>query len=169
MQPRKDRPEEADVVKTAAGNTLSAVRAWCQGSSGVSEQGMRTSEVHPGTWETLLSPFKHPGKENRVTNSPGLRVSRSAPEGANKRARDGTANRRQRRAAGGGTGRRSTAEYRRSRGPAPRDPVEGRRCRDMEPVRGQTVGTPIPEGVSTKLPAAQGSGLAITHLSSVAA
>lgn len=109
IQPRKDRTEEADVVKTAEGNTGGAVGAWHRGSSGVSEQGMRTREVHPGTWETLFSPFKHPGKENRVTNSPGLRVSRSAPEGANKRARDGTAKRRQRSAAGRRAGSRSTS------------------------------------------------------------
>ena len=39
MQPRKDRGEEADVVKTAEGNTEGTVRAWRPSSSGVGEQG----------------------------------------------------------------------------------------------------------------------------------
>jgi len=42
MQPRQDRGEEADVGKTAEGNTGSAVGAWHYGSSGGGEQGMRT-------------------------------------------------------------------------------------------------------------------------------
>jgi hypothetical protein len=42
MQPRKDRSEEADVVKTAEGNTEGTVKAWCSSSSGVGEQGMDT-------------------------------------------------------------------------------------------------------------------------------
>jgi hypothetical protein len=71
IQPRKDRTEEADVVKTAEGNTGGAVWVWHRGFSGVSEQGMRTTEVHPGTWEARSSPFSNPGKGHRVTNAPG--------------------------------------------------------------------------------------------------
>ena len=71
------------------------------------------------------------------------------PTGANKRAPDGTAQRRERSAAGGRTGSRSTAEYRRSGGTVPRDPVEGRGCQDREPLEGKMAGTPLPESVST--------------------
>ncbi len=83
MQPRKGRIEEADAVKTAEGHTIGAVAAWRRGSSGVSEQGMHTIGVHPGTWEALSSPCAHPGAGDRVTNPPGRLALRSTRDGAN--------------------------------------------------------------------------------------
>ena len=150
IEPRNVTARGADVVNRAEGKSACAVVAW------------RTTP--PGSKSTACSQgfTQEPGRPCRLRRRVPV-GSRATKTQARRRAvlshlwerKDerhcGTAKRRKRSAAGGTSGSHSASLYRRSGGTDPRDPVEGRGRRRMEPMERKMTETPISEKVLTKL------------------